>query len=92
MGLLTEWISHIITFILLAVVIELILPNGSFQKYVKMVVGLLFIFILFSPLLRLFHGDVNTWFASIQQQQNATLENDIEKKKKKYKPHNVHIF
>ncbi|EMI09824.1 stage III sporulation protein AF [Anoxybacillus salavatliensis] len=82
MGLLTEWISHIITFILLAVVIELILPNGSFQKYVKMVVGLLFIFILFSPLLRLFHGDVNTWFASIQQQQNATLENDIEKKKK----------
>ncbi|EMT47198.1 MULTISPECIES: stage III sporulation protein AF [Anoxybacillus] len=82
MGLLTEWISHIITFILLAVVIELILPNGSFQKYVKMVVGLLFIFILFSPLFRLFHGDVDTWLASIQQQPNETFENDIEKKKK----------
>ncbi|ACJ33313.1 stage III sporulation protein AF [Anoxybacillus flavithermus] len=81
-GLLTEWIAHLITFILLAVVIELILPNGSFQKYVKMVVGLLFIFILFSPLLRLFHGNVDTWFVSIQQQQNETIENDIERKKK----------
>ncbi|KFZ43131.1 stage III sporulation protein AF [Anoxybacillus flavithermus] len=82
MGLLTEWVSHLITFILLAVIIDLILPNGSFQKYIKMVVGLLFIFILFSPLLRLFHGNVDTWFASIQHQQNETLENDIERKKK----------
>lgn len=82
MELLTEWISHIITFILLVVIIDLILPNGSFQKYVKMVVGLLFIFILFSPLFRLFHGDVDTWLALLQQQQNEALENNIETKKK----------
>ena len=49
-GLLTEWISHLITFILLAVVIELILPNGSFQKYIKKtiiqnIIGLILLFV-----------------------------------------------
>ncbi|MGX1983037.1 stage III sporulation protein AF [Thermolongibacillus altinsuensis] len=84
MGFLTEWISHIITFILLAVVIELILPNGSFQKYVKMVVGLLLIVVIFSPIFRLFTGDVEKMIASFQKTemvQNESIENEIEKKK-----------
>jgi stage III sporulation protein AF len=81
---LTEWISQIITFILLAVIIELILPNGSFQKYAKMVVGLLLILVIFSPLLRLFTGDMEKIVVSFQKMetiQNDSVENEIEKKK-----------
>ncbi|MEN2451142.1 stage III sporulation protein AF, partial [Bacillus sp. JR_15] len=33
MSFLTEWITSIILFILFAIVIDLLLPNSSMQKY-----------------------------------------------------------
>ena len=37
MEFLTEWLTNIILFILMAIVIDMLLPNSSMQKYAKMV-------------------------------------------------------
>ena len=41
MEFIKEWVTNIILFILLATVIDMLLPNSKFQKYTKMVTGLL---------------------------------------------------
>ena len=58
MDFLTDWITNILLFILLAVVVELLLPQTSLQKYVKMVIGLLLISIILNPIFKLFSSDI----------------------------------
>ena len=41
MEFIKEWVTNIILFILFATVIDMVLPNSKFQKYTKMVTGLL---------------------------------------------------
>lgn len=59
MSFLTEWITNIIVFILLAVVIDLLLPNSSMQKYAKMVISLLLIIVIINPIFKIFSADMN---------------------------------
>ncbi|MCY8129840.1 stage III sporulation protein AF, partial [Bacillus spizizenii] len=40
MSFLTEWLTTIVLFILFAIVIDMLLPSSSMQKYAKMVVSL----------------------------------------------------
>ncbi len=86
MELLKEWISSIIVFVLLATVIDLLLPSSKFQKYVKLVVGLLLISIILSPILKLLAGDFEAAIQSFNENQgiteNLTVENQIETQKK----------
>ncbi|WP_328701105.1 stage III sporulation protein AF [Aquibacillus kalidii] len=56
---LTGWVTQIILFILLAMIIELLLPNSSMKKYINMVVGLLLILIFLQPLFQLFNVDID---------------------------------
>lgn len=84
MAILTEWITNIILFILLATVIDMLLPNSSMQKYVKMVVGLLLIVIILTPLFQLLTQDFEQTFASMNltpQNDQKNIENLIELKK-----------
>ncbi|WP_409297845.1 stage III sporulation protein AF [Peribacillus sp. SCS-26] len=84
MQYITSWVTNIILFILLATVIDMLLPNSSMQKYAKMVIGLLLIAIILSPILKLFSTDFEHIVAvalhSGEKQQN--IENAIEVKKK----------
>lgn len=85
MQFLTEWISNIILLILLASVLELLLPNSSLQRYVKMVVGLLLLVILLTPLLSIFSKDVDSWVAQIGmpiQFEEKDVQISIENKKR----------
>ncbi|WP_176222198.1 stage III sporulation protein AF [Tuberibacillus sp. Marseille-P3662] len=54
MDVLYQWITEIVLLILLAIVLELLLPNNAFQKYVKMVVSLIIVLALLSPIMKLF--------------------------------------
>lgn len=95
MQALTSWITNIILFILLATVINLLLPSSGFQKYTKLVIGLLLMLIIVTPVFQILKVDVNKMFNSIRlsaASDDAGVENLIESKKKKYKLHNVHIF
>jgi len=85
MEFLKEWVTNIILFILLATVIDMLLPNSSMQKYTKMVTGLLLIAIILSPILKLISKDYETVLSSIpsyQAPQEKNMKNVIDLKKK----------
>lgn len=71
-GFLTEWLTNIILLILLATILELMLPNSTMQRYVKMVVGLLLLVVMLQPLLSIFTEDVDAWLFSLSNQTGKT--------------------
>ena len=57
MEFIKEWVTNIILFILFATVIDMLLPNSKFQKYTKMVTGLLLIAIILTPIFKFLTQD-----------------------------------
>ncbi len=55
MAWLTLWLKKIILLVLLAAFLDLILPNTSMQRYVKMVMGLIILMTIISPVFALFN-------------------------------------
>lgn len=84
MEFFSEWITNIILFVLLAVIVELLLPQSAMQKYVKMVLGLLLILIILSPIMKLLSTDVDEWlhlFDKTSARGEVLLEKEIENQK-----------
>jgi stage III sporulation protein AF len=97
MEFLKEWITNIILFILLATVIDMLLPNSNLQKYVKVVIGLLLISIILSPIMKLFSSDFESTLSSLTNYQNPAqsknMENLIESQKKEIQAsHHAYIL
>jgi stage III sporulation protein AF len=85
MSFLIEWVTNIILFILLATVIDMLLPNSSMQKYTKMVTGLLLIAIILTPILKLTSKDFEATLGSLpalNSLNDKNMKNSIETKKK----------
>ncbi|MGE8078067.1 stage III sporulation protein AF [Peribacillus loiseleuriae] len=86
MEFITSWVTNIIVFVLLATVIDMLLPNSAMQKYAKMVIGLLLIAVIISPILKLFQTDFDDLLkiatSSIDEKTNHQVENLTELKKK----------
>lgn len=85
MEFLTDWITNIIVFILLAIVIDLLLPNSSMQKYAKMVISLLLIIVIINPIFKLFSTDMNEILSEFQHgmsPEEDNVKNLIELQKK----------
>ncbi len=47
---ISDWLRHLVTLILLAVVLDIVLPGDVMQRYVRTVVGLVIILSLLSPI------------------------------------------
>ncbi|NEU29603.1 stage III sporulation protein AF [bacterium LRH843] len=77
MSMLTVWLTNIILLILLATILELMMPNSSMQRYVKMVVGILLLVIMLQPVLSILTEDVDAWLFSLTDDMNRT-EQSIE--------------
>ncbi|WP_409251318.1 stage III sporulation protein AF [Bacillus sp. SCS-153A] len=85
MSFLTEWVTNIIVFVLLASVIDMLLPSSNMQKYTKVVTGLLLITIILTPLMKLFTADFEEALAEMNLEgpvKTASVENLVEMKKK----------
>ncbi|MEC1261121.1 stage III sporulation protein AF [Bacillus swezeyi] len=85
MGFLTEWLTNIILFILLAIVIDMLLPNSSMQKYAKMVISLLLIVVILNPIFTLFRTDPDVIFEQLTkngQVQSGEIKNQLNSEKK----------
>lgn len=85
MSFLTDWITNIIIFILLATVMDMLLPSSAMQKYAKMVLGLLLISILISPVFKIISIDFEDLLASATSMdfvEKGKMENLIDHKKK----------
>ncbi|MFD1176246.1 stage III sporulation protein AF [Paenibacillus puldeungensis] len=59
MSWLGEWLKELILIVLIAVFIDLLLPNRAMERYVKFVVSLLILLTMLSPVMRLFSGDAS---------------------------------
>jgi stage III sporulation protein AF len=55
---LSDWLRDIIAVILLAVFVELLLPNKAMQRYARLVVGLFILLTILSPILKLIQSDI----------------------------------
>ncbi|MFS0780979.1 stage III sporulation protein AF [Bacillus sp. 1P06AnD] len=85
MDILTDWIKNIIIFILLATVMDMLLPSSAMQKYAKMVIGLLLITVLLAPIFKLMSTNVEDLLASATYKdsvENNQMESALENKKK----------
>lgn len=49
---LTGWILSIVGIVLLGVLIDLILPNGEIQKYIKSIFSIFIVFLMITPILQ----------------------------------------
>jgi stage III sporulation protein AF len=57
---LSDWLRDIIAVILLAALVELLLPNKSMQRYARLVVGLFILITILTPILKLFQSDMKS--------------------------------
>lgn len=83
MSFLTEWLTTIVLFILFAIVIDMLLPSSSMQKYAKMVVSLLLIVVMLTPIFKLFKTDPEIIFEYLTkngQSESADIKNQINSK------------
>lgn len=65
MSFFTDWLTNIIVLILLATIVEMMLPNSEMRRYVKMTVGILLLFLILKPLLSIFTVDVEQTFSHL---------------------------
>ncbi|MGO4527531.1 stage III sporulation protein AF [Paenibacillus sp. 2TAF8] len=57
MGWLSSWLQDLIMIVLLATFVDMLLPNRSMERYVKLVLSLLILLTLLSPITRLLRSD-----------------------------------
>ena len=81
---LTNWAQGIIVAVIIATIIEMILPNVACKKYVKVVIGLYILFTIISPMITKFNDkdfNVNELFdTKSYEEQLAKSDEDISKK------------
>lgn len=81
---LSNWAQGIIVAIIIATIIEMILPNGSSKKYVKVVVGIYILFTIISPIITKFSSNnfnINDILdTKAYEEQMAKSDEDISKK------------
>ncbi|PAQ16300.1 stage III sporulation protein AF [Bacillaceae bacterium SAOS 7] len=79
MAYITDWLSKVLAFILLAAVVDMLLPTSSFQKYARVVMGLLLLLVMLRPMWTLFSIDMEQelydWVA--QQTKDEKLEQEL---------------
>ena len=53
---ISTWVQGIIVAVVIATIIEMIIPNGNSKKYIKMVIGIFIVFNIISPIINKFTG------------------------------------
>ncbi len=80
---LSSWAQGIIVAVIIATLIEMILPNSSSKKYVKVVIGMYILFTIVSPIIKKVGGkDINLNTINIEkyEQQIEKSDNTISRK------------
>lgn len=56
---LSLWLQKIILLILIATFLDMLLPNSSMQRYVKLVMGLIILLSIIAPIMQIFQKDLS---------------------------------
>ncbi|WP_162880727.1 stage III sporulation protein AF [Paraliobacillus sediminis] len=86
MSSLKDWITQIIVFLLLVMIIEMLIPQTKMKKYVHTVLSLLFLLLFLQPLFQFLNMDIKEATEQAMMEfegsmDENTLENEIELKK-----------
>jgi stage III sporulation protein AF len=84
MEFIKEWVTNIILFVLFATMIDMLLPSSKFQKYTKMVTGLLLIAIILTPIFNLLTQDFEdtmTGISNLKISSGNQINNSIDLQK-----------
>lgn|SRR5699024_591407 len=92
MELLMEWVQQIIMIVLVASIIDLLMPSTTMKKYIRLVVGLIFIMIFLKPIFNLFQidieHDIEESMADISVEKEAdSSEKNIKMQKREIQAH-----
>lgn len=68
MDMISRWVTEIIVFLLLAIIIDLLIPATAMKKYIKLVIGLILMLIFLKPVFYIFTID-------LPSELSASLEN-----------------
>lgn len=77
MSFIVMWAKGIIVVVIIAAIIEMLLPNNGNGKYVKMVIGIFVLFSIISPIINTFRGNGQDLIESdsyIENIENKTVE------------------
>ncbi|MCM3747295.1 stage III sporulation protein AF [Paenibacillus pasadenensis] len=72
---LSSWLRDVVAVILLAALVELLLPNERMQRYARLVTGLIILLVILTPLLRLVQGDFQRNLEAGYSEWSRQLEN-----------------
>ena len=103
---LSSWILSIAGIVLLSVIIELILPNGAMNKYIKSIFGFIIMLVILTPIPKLLNQniDISSFFQSdtikvdkdyleqINFDKLCSIQNDIEQDISTYGYKNVKVY
>lgn len=74
---LSSWAQGIIVAVIIATLIEMILPNSSSKKYVKVVIGMYILFTIVSPIIKKVGGkDINLNTINIEEYERQIEKSD----------------
>ncbi len=74
---LNGWLKDIVLILLLATFVDLLIPNHSLQRYVKVVVSLIVLLTILSPVLSLLHVDIDVQQPSRLVEQTVRSANNL---------------
>lgn len=77
MALISSWITNILLLILFATILELLLPNSSTHRYVKLVVGLMLLVAMLQPVLSIFQKDPEKLMEQMDMWEEESYEDDL---------------
>ncbi len=79
MGFISIWAQGIIVSVIIATIIEMILPNGSSSKYIKMIIGVFVLFTIVSPIINKFSNNNNEidFDSYIETPENNTIATSV---------------
>ncbi|NLN41650.1 MAG: stage III sporulation protein AF [Clostridiales bacterium] len=87
--MLNQWISNMVAVVILATLLDMVLPNGNLKKYTKFFMGLITILVILQPIIKLTGNfpqlTKNLWIKQIDAEleamnvQNKALEINQEK-------------
>lgn len=76
-----SWATGIVIAVIIATIIEMILPNSTSKKYIKIIIGIFIVYTIISPVIGSFKGeDLNNYIKVenyIQSSSNALKTNEV---------------
>ena len=76
-----SWATGIVIAVIIATIIEMILPNSTSKKYIKIIIGIFIVYTIISPVIGNFKGeDLNNYIKVenyIQSNSNALKTNEV---------------